>query len=85
MVRHIGQAKFESDHSRTDTAMLAEKFILLLESLIRAQKLIHADGAPRVVSTSTHVPIKPPGSLNAPTPIFHRQTLTGTPRRSESE
>jgi hypothetical protein len=65
--------------------MLAEKFILLLESLIRAQKLIRADGAPKVVSASTHVPIKLPGSLNAPTPIFRRQTLTGTPRESESE
>jgi hypothetical protein len=38
------------------TPMLAEKFILLLESLIRVQT--HSDGSPRVVSTSPHVPVK---------------------------
>jgi hypothetical protein len=37
--------------------MLAEKFILLLET-IRSQT--YHDGAPRVVSTSQHVPIKLP-------------------------
>jgi len=36
--------------------MLAEKFFLMLEALIRAQ--VHPDGAPRVVSTSRLVPIK---------------------------
>jgi len=35
--------------------MLAEKFILVLEALIRAQS--HPDGSPRVVSTSPHVPV----------------------------
>jgi hypothetical protein len=40
--------------------MLAEKFFLLLESLIRAQG--HADGSPKVVSSSPHVPVKLPGS-----------------------
>jgi hypothetical protein len=40
--------------------MLAEKFFLILESLIRAQT--HSDGSPRVVSTSPHVPVKLPGS-----------------------
>jgi hypothetical protein len=35
--------------------MLAEKFMLMLEALIRMQA--HADGAPRVVSTSRLVPV----------------------------
>ncbi len=39
--------------------MLAEKFFLTLESLIRTQT--HSDGSPRVVSTSPHVPVKLPG------------------------
>ena len=38
--------------------MLAEKFFLLLESIIRSQT--YTDGAPRVVSTSAHVPVKLP-------------------------
>lgn len=42
--------------------MLAEKFILMIEALIRAQS--HADGSPRVVSTSPHVPV----TLTAPKP-----------------
>jgi hypothetical protein len=39
--------------------MLSEKFILLLEAMIRGQT--HSDGSPRVVSSSPHVPIKLPG------------------------
>jgi hypothetical protein len=35
--------------------MLAEKFILLLETL---RSHSHRDGGPRVVSTSPHVPVK---------------------------
>jgi hypothetical protein len=38
--------------------MLAEKFFLLLESIIRSQT--YTDGAPRVVSSSPHVPVKLP-------------------------
>ena len=38
--------------------MLAEKFMLVLESLIRGHS--HSDGSPRVVSTSPHVPVKLP-------------------------
>ncbi|GKQ51076.1 hypothetical protein BRSPCE3_19310 [Bradyrhizobium sp. Ce-3] len=38
--------------------MLAEKFILLLETLLNGQT--HSDGSPRVVSTSPHVPVKLP-------------------------
>ena len=38
--------------------MLAEKFFLYLEALIRSQS--HADGSPRVVSASRHVPVKVP-------------------------
>jgi len=35
--------------------MLAEKFFLYLETLIRSRS--HSDGSPRVVSTSPHVPV----------------------------
>lgn len=39
--------------------MLAEKFLLTLEALIRNQNhAAYADGAPRVVSSSPHVPVK---------------------------
>ncbi len=38
--------------------MLAEKFFLLLESIIRSQT--YSDGSPRVVSTSPHIPVKLP-------------------------
>jgi len=38
--------------------MLAEKFILLLESLLKSQS--YPDGSPRVVSTSPHVPVSLP-------------------------
>lgn len=41
-------------------AMLAEKFVLVLESLIRSQGQAHSDGSPRVISTSPHVPVKLP-------------------------
>ena len=37
--------------------MLAEKFILYLETLIRSPA--YSDGSPRVVSTSPHVPVAP--------------------------
>ena len=37
--------------------MLAEKFFLMLEALKRNS---YADGSPRVVSTSPHVPVKLP-------------------------
>jgi hypothetical protein len=39
--------------------MLSEKFFLVLESLIRGDRA-YSDGAPRVVSTSVHVPVKLP-------------------------
>ena len=39
--------------------MLAEKFILFLESLIRSQSRSYPDGSPRVLSTSPFVQIKP--------------------------
>lgn len=35
--------------------MLAEKFILYLETLIRSPS--YSDGSPRIVSTSPHVPV----------------------------
>lgn len=40
--------------------MLAEKFFLYLEALIKSQQT-HSDGAPRVISSSPHVPVKLPG------------------------
>ncbi|SHH29328.1 hypothetical protein SAMN05444169_6743 [Bradyrhizobium erythrophlei] len=43
-----------------DTAMLAEKFFLMLESLIKTQGQTHSDGSPRIVSTSPHVPVQLP-------------------------
>ena len=39
--------------------MLAEKFILILETLLNSSQT-HTDGSPRVVSTSPHVPVKLP-------------------------
>jgi len=41
--------------------MLAEKFILLLETL---KSHASPDGGPRVVSTSPHVPVKLPVASN---------------------
>ena len=38
------------------THMLAEKFILALETLIRSRT--YPDGSPRVASTSPHVPVR---------------------------
>jgi hypothetical protein len=38
--------------------MLAEKFFLYLEALIKSQS--HGDGSPRVVSSSPHIPVNLP-------------------------
>lgn len=40
--------------------MLAEKFFLVLESLIRGDRT-YPDGSPRIISTSAHTPVKLPG------------------------
>jgi hypothetical protein len=40
--------------------MLAEKFLLVLESLMRTQGNAHSDGSPRIVSTSPHVSVQLP-------------------------
>jgi len=40
--------------------MLAEKFFLYLEALI--ERKAHADGSPRMVSESPHVPIRLPAA-----------------------
>ena len=45
--------------------MLAEKFFLMLETLISraaAKTTTYADGAPKVISNSQFVPIKSPDS-----------------------
>jgi hypothetical protein len=39
--------------------MLAEKFFLVLESLIHSDRT-YPDGSPRVISNSPHVPLKLP-------------------------
>jgi len=44
------------------TPMLAEKFILLLEALVKSSGNTYPDGSTRVVSTSPHVPVKLPGA-----------------------
>ena len=41
--------------------MLAEKFMLYLEALFKSQQS-YPDGAPRVISTSPHVPVKLPAA-----------------------
>ena len=41
--------------------MLAEKFFLYLEALIKSQQT-YADGSPKVISTSPHVPVKLPAA-----------------------
>jgi hypothetical protein len=41
--------------------MLAERFILVLELLLKSQSQpTYSDGAPRVLSSSHHVPVKLP-------------------------
>jgi hypothetical protein len=42
--------------------MLAEKFFLYLEALFKSQQGTYSDGAPRVISSSPHVPVKLPGA-----------------------
>jgi hypothetical protein len=44
------------------TIMLSEKFILVLEAILKSNGRGFPDGAPRVVSTSAHVPVKLPAS-----------------------
>jgi hypothetical protein len=40
--------------------MLSEKFILILEAILKSNGRSFPDGSPRVVSTSPHVPVKIP-------------------------
>jgi hypothetical protein len=55
----IVQSTQAIDHASTeDTPMLAEKFFLLLETLIKSRT--YPDGSPRVVSTSPHIPVELP-------------------------
>jgi hypothetical protein len=46
---------------RKGLTMLAEKFFLYLEALIKSQQT-HSDGAARVISSSPHVPVKLAGA-----------------------
>jgi hypothetical protein len=52
------------DHRRTGNAMLAEKYMLLLETIrsLAERGPAYADGSPRVISTSPHVPVQLPGA-----------------------
>ena len=40
--------------------MLAEKFLLVLESVIHTQRQSYPNGSPRVISTSPHIPVQLP-------------------------
>jgi hypothetical protein len=44
--------------------MLAEKYMLLLETIrsLAERSPAYPDGAPRVISTSPHVPVQLPGA-----------------------
>jgi hypothetical protein len=42
------------------THMLSEKFILVLEALLKSNDRVYPDGAPKVVSNSPHVPVRLP-------------------------
>jgi hypothetical protein len=58
--------------------MLAEKFILLLETVISRS---YPDGSPRIVSTSRHVPIKLPsesGKLSTRSKILSADCMAMT-------
>jgi hypothetical protein len=57
LVRYRGRIKSPDNGS---AAMLAEKFLLVVESLIRTQGQTQSDGSTRVVSTSPHVPVQLP-------------------------
>jgi hypothetical protein len=49
--------------------MLAEKYMLLLETLRKGladRSQTHTDGSPRVVSNSPHIPIKLPAESQPP-------------------
>ncbi|AND89794.1 hypothetical protein ACVME8_006721 [Bradyrhizobium diazoefficiens] len=50
---------FQEAITNEGDAMLAEKFFLVLESLIRGGRT-YPDGSPRVISTSPHIPVKLP-------------------------
>jgi hypothetical protein len=45
--------------------MLAEKYMLLLETIrsLAEHGPAYADGSPRVISTSPHVPVQLPGAI----------------------
>lgn len=57
--------------------MLAEKFIILLEALRRSDDSRHADGAPKVIYTSQHVPVKLPPNKTRKRSIPHLVTIEG--------
>jgi len=62
--------------------MLAEKFILFLEALRRSDDSRYADGAPKVIYTSHHVPVKLPPHKARKRPIPRLVAIGG--RRIET-
>jgi hypothetical protein len=53
-------ASRDRDAKKGYAAMLAEKFLLMLETLLKAQEPTYADGSQRVISTSPHIPVQLP-------------------------
>ena len=62
--------------------MLAEKFILFLEALRQSDDSRHADGAPKVIYTSQHIPLKLPPHKARKRPVLSLVAIGG--RRVES-
>ncbi|KRR21294.1 hypothetical protein CQ14_06495 [Bradyrhizobium lablabi] len=50
--------------SELEMPMLAEKYILLLETIrsLAERGPANSDGSPRVISTSPHIPVQLPGA-----------------------
>jgi hypothetical protein len=42
------------------THMLSEKFVLVLEALLKSNDRVYPDGVPKIVSKSPHVPVRLP-------------------------
>jgi hypothetical protein len=55
--RRFGRIPAPGKHL-TPIAMLAEKFFLLIEALLRRSGDRYANGAPKIVSNSPHVPVQ---------------------------
>jgi hypothetical protein len=65
LTSHTGELSYKSIRiaNEGDSPMLAEKFLLLLETL---RSRTQPDGSVRVVSTSTHIPVQLPEVKSPP-------------------